>query len=64
MSGHEVVHEAGPDGRTCRLCGRPVAAEGFWYAPGARVVVVDRDAAGSWLTQRKATCPYEREARP
>jgi hypothetical protein len=63
MSAHEIVHLAGPDGERCSLCGARVAAVGFAYPPGARVAVVDGDA-GSWHTQRRPTCPYEREVRP
>jgi hypothetical protein len=56
MTGFELVHVAAADGLKCALCGRPIALEAFPYPPGARVVVVDHDAGGSWLVNRPPTC--------
>jgi len=53
----ELVHLAGYTGRSCELCGVPIAgpAAAAW-APGASVVRLGRAEHATWRTPRRPTC--------
>jgi hypothetical protein len=53
---NETVHAVDHTGYFCERCGAVVAEPPKGYAPGARVVVPDGDARGSWRVLRRVSC--------